>query len=121
MPSLRDPITLCMLLSVLAFLTYAILRAVRSVERVFSKNRQGLDNYGSSPELSDLVHRKRQALAILKEGELDLDTGKVDEAEFNANQGAASARAIEIMKEIDGLRAKEQFGEQVEAESAGQR
>ena len=81
----------------LAFVVAPLLRA----DAIVAERRR--DNFG---EERDLLARHTMLLASLRDLEEDRSTDKLDQVDYDRLKHQLSGEAIEIMKRLDGLRAR---------------
>jgi rRNA maturation endonuclease Nob1 len=70
----------------------------------------------SNGRLADLIARRDNLLAAIKEIEFDRQTGKISEEDFAEMNAQYRAEAVTVLKRIDALRGNKQVSKKLEAE-----
>ncbi len=93
------------ILGLLAAIAYPLLKG---------SSYQEEDEFSNNPHLQDLLSRKEETYSALKELEFDYGTGKLSEDDYQELHSRYKAKAVSILKEIDGAEKEDSIESQIE-------
>jgi hypothetical protein len=70
------------------------------------RDRKPAAGQGEDPRIAELEARKEALYREIRDGEMDRAAGKLTEPEFERQDAELRAQAVEILRELDRLRAR---------------
>lgn len=105
-------------IAALVFFGWTVYGALRAVTEVYDEAVGNTLRFNDA-DLLELVAEKRAALGAIKASELDFETGKVSEADYEEVKSGVMAEAIELMRRLDDVRESFEYDRRIERDLVG--